>query len=109
MVWAVSTLRRPGSPPKGKGLWGKFTARLTDPRTWTTLFYLILKLPLGILSFTLFITLLAYALELMLIPLLQPFFDIPFVVIDDLRFYAPLWLAPILVLADYAAAVLLQP
>ncbi len=93
--------RRAGAAPRGKGLWGRFVARVTDPRTWTTLFYLILKLPLGVLSFTVFITLLAYALELMLIPLLQPFFNFPFIVIDDVRFFVPLWTAPILILAGF--------
>ena len=93
--------RRASSAPGGKGLWGKFVARVTDRRTWTTLFYLILKLPLGVISFSLFITLLAYALELILLPLLQPFFNFPFIVIDDLRFYLPFWLAPILILAGF--------
>ena len=91
--------RRAAASARGKGLWGRFVAALKDRRAWTTLFYLILKLPLGILSFTLFIVLLAYSLELILIPVLQLVLGLPFFVIDNVRFEAPVFLMPILVAA----------
>jgi hypothetical protein len=36
---------------KGVSLWRRIGAMFTDPRTWSTLFYMILKLPLGIFYF----------------------------------------------------------
>lgn len=91
--------RRPASAPRGEGLIGKFVARVKDRRTWTTLFYFILKLPLGVLSFSVFIVLLAYALQLILLPLLQYVLGFPLIVFGDDRYYVPAVLAPVLVLA----------
>jgi hypothetical protein len=93
--------RRAAAPPAGKGLWGRFVARLKDRRTWTTLFYLIIKMPLGVLSFSVFIVMLAYALELILAPALQYVFGVPFFVVDNLRFFMPPWLIPIFILAGF--------
>jgi hypothetical protein len=93
--------RRPASARPGKGLWGKFKARVTDRRVWTTLFYLILKLPLGVLSFSLFIVLLAYALQLILLPALLYIFGLPLLVIQNVQYYAPIWLIPFLMLAGF--------
>ena len=91
--------RRPATATGGEGLWGSFVSRVKDRRTWTTMFYLILKLPLGVLSFSFFIVLLAYSLELMALPILMYFFDLPLIIINNLQFHAPVWLVPILVLA----------
>ena len=41
----------------------------TDPRTWSTLFYMILKLPLGIIYFTIFVTLFSVGLSLTISPI----------------------------------------
>jgi hypothetical protein len=74
---------------------------------WTTIFYLILKLPLGILSFSLFVVLLAYALQLILVPALLYIFGLPFLVIRNVQFYAPLWLIPFLMLAGFLDLVVI--
>ena len=42
---------------------------LSDPYTWTSTIYMLLKLPLGILSFTLTVTLLATSAALVFFPL----------------------------------------
>lgn len=93
--------RRLASPPAGTGLWGKFKARLKDRRTWTTLLYMILKLPLGVIYFSVFVVLLAYSLQLMVYPALSLIFDLPFIVINNLRFAVPWPLLPVLVLAGF--------
>jgi hypothetical protein len=41
--------RRPVHPGPKLGLWARIMAMLSDPRTWTTLAYLLLMLPLGII------------------------------------------------------------
>ena len=45
--------RRPVHPGPGAGWLARIGAMLTDARTWTTLLYLMLMLPLGIVYFTL--------------------------------------------------------
>lgn len=67
--------RRPPYPAQGSSLLRRVGAMFTDPRTWTTLLYMVLMLPLGIAYFTLTVTLLAMSLAAMLSPLV-PFLDI---------------------------------
>lgn len=57
----------PASVPaaEGRGVWSAIKSALTDARTWGTLFYMILMLPLGIIYFTLAVTLGATSLGLM--------------------------------------------
>lgn len=43
--------RRPVHPGPVKGWWGRIGSMLSDARTWTTLLYLVLMLPLGIIYF----------------------------------------------------------
>jgi hypothetical protein len=45
-----------GSAGEGVGFWGQVKFALTDPRTWGTLFYMILQLPLGVAYFTIAVT-----------------------------------------------------
>jgi hypothetical protein len=46
-----------GGGAQGLTFWGQVKHALTDARTWGTLFYMILQLPLGIAYFTLAVTL----------------------------------------------------
>jgi hypothetical protein len=93
--------RRQAQPRPGLSIWGRFKARFTDRRGWTTTLYMILKLPLGVLSFSVFVTLLAYALQLILHPALRFLFGAPFFVINDVQFFIPLWLYPICFVAGF--------
>ena len=43
--------RRPVHPGASNGIWARIGTMLSDPRTWTTLAYLLLMLPLGIIYF----------------------------------------------------------
>jgi hypothetical protein len=43
--------RRPVHPGARNGIWARIAGMLGDPRTWTTLAYLLLMLPLGIIYF----------------------------------------------------------
>lgn len=110
MVEALLGVRMPrrlASGPGGKGLWGKFTARLSDRRTWTTLVYMIIKLPLGVIYFSVFVVLLAYSLQLMVYPALSLIFDLPFIVINNLKFAVPWPLLPVFVVAGFVDLVLI--
>lgn len=52
-----------------KGLWDQLVAYLTNPVTWTSLFYLFIKFPLGILSFVVSVSLLAFSAVFITAPL----------------------------------------
>ena len=60
--------RRPVHPGPPAGWWTRIGEMLTDARTWTTLLYLVLMLPLGIIYFTVAITGLSIGLRLALTP-----------------------------------------
>lgn len=63
--------RRPTFSTKGMSLWRRIGAMFSDPRTWSTLFYMLLKLPLGIIYFTLTITLLAVSIGFVGAPVMK--------------------------------------
>jgi hypothetical protein len=44
--------RRPVHPGPAKGFWSRIAEMLIDARTWTTLAYLMLMLPVGVVYFT---------------------------------------------------------
>jgi putative sensor protein len=52
-----------------RGFWQRFGGVLRDPLTWTSMIYMILKLPLGIVSFTLALVLPIVSLAITLLPL----------------------------------------
>ena len=61
--------RRPVYPEQGATLMRRIGRMFTDVHTWTTLCYLWLMLPLGIIYFTLAVTLLAVSLAFIVAPL----------------------------------------
>jgi signal transduction histidine kinase len=54
--------------PEGVRWWRRIAARLSDPATWKDLAFLLLQLPLGILSFTITVTVLSVGLGLLFAP-----------------------------------------
>jgi len=63
--------RRPPYPQKGKPFMTRIRDMLTDGRTWTTMLYFLLMLPLGVLYFTLAVAGLAISVALMVLPFLE--------------------------------------
>jgi hypothetical protein len=62
--------RRPVHPGPAAGIWARIGAMLADPRTWTTLAYLLLMLPLGIIYFVLAIVGISFGGALVVAPFL---------------------------------------
>ncbi len=60
--------RRPTYTARDRGLWQRIGEMFTDPRTWSTLLYLVLMLPLGVAYFSIAVGLLSLALSLILSP-----------------------------------------
>ena len=86
--------RRPSVVPP-QGTW---TERLkfwtTDRRTWLTILYMILRLPLGIVYFVVVITLLSFAFSFTVGPFAQLFFDYPMIQAFGNSYYLPFWAFP---------------
>lgn len=83
---------------KGKGWWGSIKGVFSTGSTWSSFIYFILMLPLGVLYFTVFITLTAISFALITDPIFEkvlkiPVFDFPEV------WWTPTWLMPFVVLA----------
>ena len=83
------------------GWWGGFKALIGDRTTWSAILYMILQLPLGILYFTIMITLIAVSLALIAEPILHYVFNFPFVQTDHHAYYLPEWTMPIVVMAGF--------
>ncbi|MCE1204665.1 MAG: sensor domain-containing protein [Holophagaceae bacterium] len=61
----------PALLPGGEGFLGRLRGLLKDRRTWTSLLYLLLLMPLGLAYFTLLVSLLATGLSLVAVPFAQ--------------------------------------
>lgn len=97
--------RRPLYGSRGRGLWQRVAAMFTDPRSWTTLLYMLLMLPLGLAYFTLAVALGASGVGLLSAPLaLLPWANVSVHILDlDVAAQAP-WL--LFVLAGLGGLVL---
>jgi hypothetical protein len=103
LVESLLGVRMPRRPrfatPEGT-LWARLRSWLSDRRTWTTLLYMVLKLPLGIFSFVLFTTLMSISLALLAAPITQLFFDEPLIhTYSNHYLYVPIWAFPLFWLA----------
>lgn len=67
----VDGTRAPGMLPPGEGFWIRLKSLAADGRTWTSLLYFLLLLPLGVAYFTLLLTLLSLGLGLLLVPVVR--------------------------------------
>ena len=88
--------RRPLYSARGRSIWRRIGDMFSDPRTWSTMLYMLLMLPLGILYFTLAASLGGVALGLIAAPLaLLPGFELNVWMFGiDLPAEAP-WLLPV--------------
>lgn len=95
--------RRPTYSQKGKPVMERIKAMLADRRTWTTMLYFLLMLPLGVVYFTVAITGVCVSLAIVLAPLAGLLFDGGVIHLDDVSYgpapVAALILIPLGVLA----------
>ncbi len=69
--------RRPLFSRRNIGWWPQFKALVTEKRTWIAMAYMIVQFPLGIIYFTVLITLITVSLYGIALPVLQLGFDLP--------------------------------
>jgi hypothetical protein len=100
--------RRPVYPSKGTPIFERIKDMLTDRRTWTTMLYFLLMLPLGILYFTIAITGISLGLGMIIGSIAGLLMDAGFgsggITIDDGIYFSP---SPALAPLIFIAGVLL--
>ncbi|MHC1739946.1 MAG: sensor domain-containing protein [Anaerolineaceae bacterium] len=88
--------RRPLFKPSGEKWMVQLKMLLKDRHTWFTMIYTFMQLPLGVIYFTLVITLISVALAAFAVPVLQYGFHLPVINFGHLIFL-PLWSMPFFV------------
>lgn len=92
--------RRPLYGLRDATILARITAMFTDPRTWSTLLYMVLMLPLGIVYFTVAVTLLSTSAALVLAPFAAIFGDNYVITMGDVPMDgAYTWLLPVFFVA----------
>jgi hypothetical protein len=88
--------RRPLFTRRDLGFWGKLKGLLTQRQTWTAVIYMVLQLPLGIIYFTVTVTLISVSVWL----IGRPFFEIylPAFVVNDFEYYTYGWAMPLVMI-----------
>ena len=98
--------RRPLFSKRNIGWWPQLKALVTERHTWITMIYMIMQLPLGVLYFTVFITLISISLWGIALPILQLGFDLPAASVDGVMYYLVAWMLPVAVIAGILLATL---
>ena len=99
--------RRPAYADRDQPLMRRIGAMFSDPRTWSTLCYQLLMLPLGIVYFTLAVTALSLSLSIAIAPIAMLYDgSMQMVWWDGVRFDLPWWTTPITVLVGLAMLLL---
>lgn len=96
--------------PRTIGVQGDILTRikswLVDYRTWTTMLYMLLQLPLGVTYFSLLITGIATSLGVIALPILQTAYDTPIIRDANYGYMIEPWAFPLLVAAGVLGLVL---
>jgi uncharacterized membrane protein len=104
--------RRPVHLNKATGFWSRIGNMLKDPRTWTTLAYLLLMLPLGIVYFVIAVVGLSVSLAFIFAPLVEFAGRYAWFGLDDVHtnpaWLDTLWAQPLMVLTGVLLLTLLM-
>jgi len=90
--------RRPLFSRKDIGWWQKVKKLFAERQTWTAIFYMLLQMPLGIIYFSVFISLIATSFWLVFQPVVGFALNIPSFVIGDYGYFTPAWALPFTVI-----------
>jgi putative sensor protein len=104
VILGVPVKRTPMFAEPGLTWWKRLKALVTDKLTWRSMVYMILQLPLGIIYFTMTVTLGAVALGLMAAPIVDGIRYMPLVMLLASKYHFTVW---ILVLMEIGGFTLL--
>ncbi|MGD1047469.1 MAG: sensor domain-containing protein [Candidatus Krumholzibacteriaceae bacterium] len=97
--------RRPVFFRRDLGWWGGVKALFADRTTWSSIAYMILQLPLGIIYFTVTATLMGVSLGLIATPVLAYVLDQPVIQTGSGSYYLPGWALPVAVVTGFLLLV----
>lgn len=100
LIEALTGIRMPRRPifeRRDAGVWRRFVALARDRRTWLSIAYLVLQMPLGILYFTVSVTFFAVSASFILRPVLEYWFGLPFAQLGGVTYWTPDWFMPVVV------------
>ena len=86
---------------KGTTWFERLKANLTDRHMWLSLIYFFLQMPLGVIYFSLIVTLFSLSIALMAAPLVQSITDFPILSIGVMRYFLPSWSTPLFLLIGF--------
>lgn len=95
--------RRAVSPRDGGSWWSRFKSVVKTRSTWTSILYMIILMPLGIIYSTVTLSLIAVGLAAIADPVIEHIVGLPLYEPDV---YVPLWLEPLVVAAGFMVIVL---
>jgi len=104
LVESLLGVRMPRHPlfiQRGTTWFEGLKTNLMDKRVWLALVYMFLQMPLGILYFTLTVTLFSLSIGLMAAPLMQLIMLFPIVSFGSVRYFLPIWSLPVFLLAGF--------
>jgi hypothetical protein len=91
--------RRPRMVGAEGNLWQRIKSWLTDYRTWTTMLYMVLQLPLGVIYFTVMVTSLSVSAGIIAAPFVQMLTNEPVFRGFEYGYYVEPWAMPLMVAA----------
>lgn len=109
LVEALLGERMPRRPPyanQEQPLLSRIKTMFIDPRSWSTLLYMLLMLPLGIVYSVSMVLAVTLSLAVATMPIVQRIWDGGMLYIDGFDFYVPLWATPITLLVGLVMIVL---
>jgi uncharacterized membrane protein len=89
--------RRPrmvGMATGGESFWERIKSWLTDLRTWTTMLYMLLMLPIGVIYFTVMVTALSVSFATFAAPIAQWIGHTPIIRVNEWGYLIEPWGAP---------------
>lgn len=91
--------RRPRLVGAQGDIFTRIKSWFTDYRTWTTMFYMVMQLPLGITYFTVLVTGVTASVAVAVAPILQVIYDHPVAITGEYAYYIQPWGMPLFVAA----------
>ena len=80
---------------KNKGFWARLKELVASWLVWKTLIYMLLMLPLGVIYFSLFVTLISLGLSMIALPIVQMVIHYPLITFNSVSHYVPYWQFPL--------------
>lgn len=91
--------RRARFTKKNGGGWKEYFKRLfTDKHSWLSIVYMILHLPLGIIYFSVLVTLIATSVGIAVWPILSIALDMPLFIVSPYEYFAAGWSIPLFII-----------